>query len=156
MRAILIILTIFFPATVFAGSDINCIWLKHTDNSCSCIMIEENPQFIFEGESIIVDSKSYKIDDILSYRFGNSKDASADNIMDGDSYIMFKNNEIEIHCNQVLDDDVECTIFDTNGIIIKQFRKATTAEPIILDISDLTAGVYFLHFQHSTYKFVKK
>ncbi len=149
-------LIITFSVTAFAKSEINCIWLKHADNSLSCVMLEEKPQIHFEGESIVIDSKSYLIDDIVSYSFGNSEESSVNNIYGDAPYVVFKDNEIVIYRNTGNMIDSKCSIYDTKGTQIKTFKVDNACQPTRIDITDLTAGVYLLSFQRSTLKFIKK
>lgn len=146
-----------FSITAFAQTDIDCIWIKHTDNSLSCIKLDEKPQISFVGESIIIDSKSYQIADIVSYRFGNSKESSLDINSSGNvPCVVFRDKEIEIYLDTVFDSDFKGSIYDTRGIEVKSFKSDRDSRTVWIDIADLTSGVYFLSFQHSTLKFVKK
>lgn len=155
-KKLIIFLIVTFSVTAFAKSEINCIWIKHVNNSYSCVMLDTNPQFTFDGESIVVDSKSYKIDDIVSYRFGNTEEAAVNDIMDDDFHIVFNDNEIEVHNCKCDTTDAVFNIFDTKGNAIKSFAYRKTHQPVILNIADLTPGLYFLGVSGTTFKFIKK
>lgn len=155
-RIIIGFIIIYFSASAFAKTEIDCIWIKHTNNSYSCVLLDANPQFTFDGESIVVDSKSYKIDDIVSYQFGHSKDASVFDIADDSFHIVFNDNEIEIHNCKWDKANAVFYIFDPNGKAIKSFTQQKTDKPVILNIADLTPGIYLLNASGTTFRFFKK
>ena len=147
---------ILMPCFAYAESEIDCIWIKHANNTYSCVLLESNPQIEFEDESLKIDSKSYLIEDIVSYRFGNSREASLSETLSDDLHIVFKDNVIEIYNGNGNLKNSNCAIYDNGGIALKNVPVRNSASPILIDVSDLSAGIYFLEISGTTFKFLKK
>jgi len=147
---------VLMPFFAHAEAEIDCIWIKHSNNTYSCVLLESNPQITFEDESVTIDSKSYLIEDIVSYRFVNSKEASVSETLSDDFHIVFKDSLIEIYTGQGKFENFHCAVYDTNGITLKQVLVNNPSSPISIEVNDLSAGVYLLDVSGTTYKFFKK
>ena len=49
-----------------------------------------------------------------------------------------------------------CAIYDNGGIALKNVPVRNSASPILIDVSDLSSGIYFLEISGTTFKFLKK
>lgn len=158
MKHIIITLLTFFTlhGAASAATDVNCIWIKHSNNSTSCIMLDSKPQITFEGNSVIIDSKSYHIDDIVSYRFGKTDESSVDNITADGRYFVFHDDVIEIKGFDSNGSDVTVQLFDSKGVMIQSTTHTVKSRQLRLDVKDLGAGVYLLTVDGSTFKFAKR
>ena len=135
----------------FAEDAPNCIWLKHSNNTESCVLLESSPQIFFSGESVNIGTRSYSLDDIVSYRFGSVDESSADAIAADGNYFVFGDNIIEINGQREF---TGVNVYDTKGVSVKKVEIPSGATAATVDISGLSAGVYFLSVSDSSIKFI--
>lgn len=145
-------ITLFVSAYAETGND--CIWIKHINGTYSCVMLDTNPQFVFDGDVVTIDSKKFRVDDILSYRFGNSDVTSNIDMESDENYIVFNDEFIEIKNMKNGIRDIK--IFDSEGKLVKNIESNDATNDIRIGIGDLNGGIYLLNVSGATFKFFKR
>lgn len=131
----------------------DCIWLKHTSGSMSCVTLESNPQIEFSGDQVIVGSRSFLLDDIVSYRFGSVDESSVDAIKGENNLVLFMENVIEVYGNGI---PADVKLYNSQGVGLPLNISAKEGGKLSIDISSLYADVYILTIGDESFKFVKR
>ena len=150
LKLFLLLIMLFVGANASAQST---LVVELRNGSKAVFLLAEKPCVTFAGEQLDIVSSSASMEfnrsDVKNWHFADTA-SSVENIMAEAKATLDGNSLVVIGVT----DDTAITIYTVNGVAAK--RSVAINGTCTIPLDDLSAGVYILKYNNTTFKFLKK
>ena len=150
LKLLLSFMLLFVCATAFAQS---ALVVELRDGSSATFLLAEKPRVTFAGEQMDIVSSSASMEinrrDVKNWHF-SALPTSIDNAA-VDAKAMLEENNLVI---SGISEETTITLYTVSGAVVK--RSAVINGNCTIPLDGLTAGVYLVKYNNTTFKFLKK
>ena len=138
------------------GLNAQNMYVNEKNGTQTTFSINEIRKLTFANDNIDINkndnsTESFALVDIQHINFINTNNVNEE-YMERNSFLLFPNpanNIVNIHCNNLDKEAVKVEVYNSKGIMVLQELIFQNNETIQINISNLNAGIYFIHFNNN-------
>lgn len=150
LKTLGLLLVLMIGTTTFAQK---ALVVELRDGSSTTLSLSETPRITFSGERMSIFSSAASMDflrsDIKNYHFVDTPSSIDETI--APSQAVIESNTLKV---SGVAPNTAITLYAVNGVVVK--HAVATAGHCTITLNDLTAGLYIVTYNNTTFKFLKK